>query len=340
MIQAVIEPFVLAVPPNVSPSEGITRYIQSLLFWNSSISSPIIKVLYSLGCTNWLMQNNLFPFSHNIDSLLKIYGITEFSSQDISKIATNIFSKCTDIETLINIDTFQGNFDISPIYLIKRLPFNLAPIFRECIEKLAVQLLSTTPELSCICIGSTHDPGNGGQSTLVIDGRIESYTSYDTVSNAGELPLDVHIELPMLFNEEDILNSTSWETIWEYPEYAIKKAYFSTIKEEERRENALGSFKVGDHFVGSIQSVGLHNDSGKIRTIYETCALIICGRAKDVRGINLHALKNIENPRPYAKGMRADISKHGPGYRLHYWEYDKSYIELSKIGFHKDFTIW
>ncbi len=174
---------------------------------------------------------------------------------------------------------------------------------------------------------------------MVIDGKVESYTFYDTLSNVGGLPLDIHVELPILVNEEDILNSTSWETIWEYPEYAIKKAYFSIIKEEERRETHLGSFRVGNSFVGSIQSVGLHNDSGKIRTIYETCALIICGRAKDVRGINLHALEGIENPKPYAKGMRADISKHGPGYRLHYWEYDNRYIELSEIGFHNDYTI-
>jgi hypothetical protein len=136
------------------------------------------------------------------------------------------------------------------------------------------------------------------------------------------------------------LKYIGWEILWEHPNLAILKAYYSAISFDDRGTYQLGSHRFGSRFLDTIRGLGLHSQAGRIKSIYETCALVVCSRAPELAGINPHRLRGNTRASDGAKGWRADISQKGPGYRLHYWQCRDGSIELSCVNVHRDMAIY
>jgi hypothetical protein len=147
------------------------------------------------------------------------------------------------------------------------------------------------------------------------------------------------IEFNLLFEREDILDSLEWVELWSHANIAIEKGYYSSISATERKSFRLSPYKTGPKFIESIKNNGLHAVSGRVKSIYETCALVICGRAKELAGINPRPLRGAGRA-DGAKPMRADISQEGTGFRLHYWHCSDGTVELSCVNVHNDYKIY
>lgn len=150
---------------------------------------------------------------------------------------------------------------------------------------------------------------------------------------------EVNVDMSLLFVREDILNSLGWELLWPHASIAVQKGYFSSLNASERGRFQLSHYVIGPRFIESMRNNGLHAVSGRIKSVYETCALVICGRAKDLTGVHPRPLRGAGRA-DRAKPMRADISQEGAGFRLHYWYCSDGTVELSCVNVHNDYNIY
>ena len=197
--------------------------------------------------------------------------------------------------------------------------------------------MNNDPLLAIMWIASVED-GHIKQGNVNIKGTILSISTAGSSQGFPPAPFPIDESLSFLFSRVNLLDSLDWVAVWEYPEIAIEKAYYATIMPSERETFRLVKYRVGPDFIGTISGHGFQNQSGRLRSIYETCALVICGRAKHMSGINTRPLRGASRL-DGSEGKRADISKEGPGYRLHYWQCPDGSIELSCINVHNDLTI-
>jgi hypothetical protein len=81
--------------------------------------------------------------------------------------------------------------------------------------------------------------------------------------------------------------------------------------------------------------------------VVEVCAEVVCGRARERTGLEVHPLRTSEGGgtpqlvrEDGAKAYRASLQVNTPSARrLHYWELPDGGVELAKIAYHDDFSI-
>jgi hypothetical protein len=100
---------------------------------------------------------------------------------------------------------------------------------------------------------------------------------------------------------------------------------------------------LGPEFLESLERVqGISRER-----IVEVCAQVVCGRAPEIAGLELHPLRSSEGgsapqrARPDgAKAWRCSLQVGTPSARrLHYWELADGGVELAKIVYHDDYSI-
>lgn len=342
-MKILIDPYVIAIPPLHSPTHRVLSYVEGIEVWTGATSVPSVKVLYSPECISSLMESDQFPIVHKLAELFATAGITQYDAQTVSRLSMSLFDSWKDIEDILRISAITCQLTVTPTSFVDRMPCGVSRSFLHCLGRVVVQQSAGDMMLAELSIGSSADTDKT-ENKLVIQGIIthveigRSICTNDLV--LGHLPIKVKLELPILLEREHILRSIDWAVIWRYPRWAIEKAYYSALPLSDRATYALGNFDVRSRFLNTITDLGLHTQSGRIRSIYETCALVICGYASKVRGINPRPLRRGSRDTDGAKGMRADISQERAGYRLHYWKRRDGTIELSCVNVHNDATIY
>jgi hypothetical protein len=101
--------------------------------------------------------------------------------------------------------------------------------------------------------------------------------------------------------------------------------------------------RLGPEFLASLERV--HGISRE--RVVEVCAHVVSGRAADIGGLELHALRESEvggAPQRVradgAKAWRCSLQGQSPAARrLHYWTLRDGQVELAKIVYHDDYSI-
>ena len=338
-MKVLVDPYVIAIPPIYSTKDKVLSYLNGIQSWLDTASYPFIMIFQSSDCTNYLIQTDKFPFRNNLNKLFISAGITEYDANTVFAFASRIFHSWKCIEDGLRVVRIHGKWTEIPSLLFDRLPQDLLQPFLLCLTKLWIQQSLSDNVQSDVYIGSVNH-----------DCRIErnitiSVNITNIEADNGDLLL-VHeltqkvLNYSILFDEEDLLKSIEWDAVWQYPIWAIKKGYYTNIQPSERNTYILGAHKFGDYFLTTITDLGLQTQSGRIRSIYETCALIACGFASPVKGINPRRLQGCTRTADGAQGMRANISKAKAGYRLHYWQCPDGMIEFSRLNVHKNLSIY
>ena len=337
-MKALIDPYVIVVPPLYSSADRVLSYAEGIETWVSATSYPFLKVFYPSRCVDWLIGNDRFPFWKNIVRLLADAGITQYDVQALVRLSTSVFDLWEDVEYVESNVAIDGELTVMPTLFADRLPEDVSQLFCNYLGKVALWRGAGDQELADLHIGSTDVDKTATQ--LAIRGTITDIRADGGDLALGPVPIQVDSELPVLLDREDILSSIDWTVIWKYPTPAIEKGYYAAVSFGDRATYGLGNYNVGSQFLDTIAGLGLHSQVGRIRSIYETCALIVCGRAAEVGGINPRRLRGAIRPTDGAEGMRADVSRRGPGYRLHYWQCRDRRIELSCVNVHSDMRIY
>lgn len=339
-MKILVDPYLVAIPSLGSSREELLSYLEGVETWlGRAALPPLTEILYSADCMACLMQADSFPFSHSLSRLLLARGIVEYDPQAVSRLATGLFNSCEQIENYVWVLSMTAELAVSPEYLVDRLPGATSQSFRDCLTKLALQSSSGDPLSSELHVGSTAQvTPNVGEA--VVHGTVTDAKVSGPNTALGRMPIQLDTKFRLLFGPEDILGKMRWEALWAYPDWAIRKAYYSATSSSDRDTYRLGGFKTGTHFLDTIHQLGLHTQPGRIESVYQTCALVISGYATRVAGINPRRLRCTIRESDGAIGMRADISQRGPGYRLQYWRCRDGTTELSCVNLHKDATIY
>lgn len=337
-MKILLDPYIIMTPPEHITPEWAIKYLDSLETWLINDSPCLVQLLHNSACMYHLVEINHFPFYFNLSKIITDNAICGYDPRDISRLTNNIFESFNDIEKYLPQEIPSSSLLIEPTFIMDRLPDALSNILHECICKIVLKQIANDPDLLTLKIGSNRGNGNSNRC-LNIKGTI---LPADKTIFGIDMPLasdEINVEISILFNREDILNSIDWDELWSYPEIAMEKAYYSTIMPGERETYELTQYRIGSEFINSIQRCGLHVIPGRIKSIYETCALVISGKASNLAGIHPRPLRRA-NRSDGAKGRRADISQEHAGYRLHYWQCTGGIIELSCVNVHNDFSIY
>lgn len=124
---------------------------------------------------------------------------------------------------------------------------------------------------------------------------------------------------------------------------AIRRQWEMTTTEADREQYQWREPRFGAEFVPSLDRVeGISRER-----VVEVCADVVCRRAPDRPGLEVHALRSADRggaPQRIradgAKAYRASLQVHTPAARrLHYWELPDGGVELAKIVYHDDYSI-
>lgn len=338
-MNVLIDPYVIAIPPSHSSEDRILSYVEGIETWLVT-PYPFVKMLCPLKCVACLIEANQFPFRHNVGKLLSAARSTEYDAEDISRLSATLLTSWEAVEDVLRIDAIFDQLTVMPTFFGDRLPQAASELFLDCLGKVVLQKNAGDRVLAELYIGSTPDDAGNIATKLIIRATVTDIEVDTNDLEFGSTPMQVNSELPVLLGHEDILNSIDWTVIWEYPRLAIEKAYYSVIPFNERAVYGLGNYVVGSRFLDTIVAQNLHSQAGRVKSIYETCALVSCRRATQLQGINPRPLRGNARATDGARPMRADISQRHAGYRLLYWQCRDESIELSCIGVHNDVTIY
>lgn len=125
---------------------------------------------------------------------------------------------------------------------------------------------------------------------------------------------------------------------------AIVEAWGAALPPDDRRRHPLVTHVLGAEFVNSVRRLeGV--DEQRIAWI---CAMVACGRAEEMDGLDLHALRDGIGGAPQktrdadgALAWRCAIKRNSPGApRLHFWRLSGGGIEFANVGHHDDMAIF
>lgn len=124
---------------------------------------------------------------------------------------------------------------------------------------------------------------------------------------------------------------------------AIRSAWLRATTPADRDQYGWREPVLGEDFLPSLTYV--HGVSRE--RVVEVCAEVVCGRARERTGLEVHPLRTSEGggtPQLVradgAKAYRASLQVNTPSARrLHYWELPDGGVELAKIAYHDDFSI-
>lgn len=154
----------------------------------------------------------------------------------------------------------------------------------------------------------------------------------------------------LLFAPEGLLPFIDVLALWDKGEADIRYVIEQQQKKDWPTANTL-PFRLGSHFCESVTSIGLDTNESVLRKIVWLAAAVIADEVKQKESAKLHPLRaNIAGDSPQrirgkdqAKAWHLDITKHGAGWRLHYWHIpgpNGGTIEFSNVCKESDTTMY
>lgn len=124
---------------------------------------------------------------------------------------------------------------------------------------------------------------------------------------------------------------------------AVRRAWLRQTTKADRVRYPWREPVVGPSFLVSLDRL----EGVGIDRVLEVCAEVVCGRAAERAGMQVHALRSSsgggsgQRTRPDgARAFRVSLQvRSAAARRLHYWKLPDGRVELAQIGYHDDFTI-
>ncbi len=343
MANIMIDPVIVMTPPDDAIRVEVEVWIENLTIWlNEALTAPFTWLHYRKA-TELLEAHGQFPNFAQLKQLQRKHRL----DINITKIARNVnefFRDDTlDLEDHLKrleyaIEPEDGSIIIKPEQFVARLP-------RYIDDGFSILLADC-----CACKHLDHPFGQKLHiATLaLVDGSREIEVS---VVVLYALPLDfprpvdnkIAQAFPLLITPDDLLPLTDVIDLWTKGESGIIYA----IKQESKKDRSgtlanLFKFRLGPHFIESVNGRGLDFNEIILRSIIRAASNVIADRAKDIPGYRLHPFRideTADSPQlirasDQAKAWRLMIQKHGAGWRLHYWQIptpEGSMIEFANI---------
>ena len=150
-------------------------------------------------------------------------------------------------------------------------------------------------------------------------------------------------KFPLLITPDDLQPLINAFDLWSKSEQGITYVIIKQFEKSWSSNNINPlKFRLGPHFVDSVNNRGLDNNEIVLRSIIRAASDVIANKARDIPGYRLHHFRKSEtadSPQlirdvDQAKAWRLMVSKRGAGWRLHYWQIptsEGSVIEFANV---------
>lgn len=344
-----VDPVLVATPADDTDRNGIVAWLQNLEIWLKKALSAPFTWLHSTIITELLEGNSRFPGYENLRSLQRKHRL------DI-----NPAILARNINAFFRNPEFDLESKLESLGYLAESKNDSVIIHPECIPARWPEFIHTSMcSLLVICsvCKQTAHPFTDALSIVTLkcpDQSQEITISATIVCAIPELactPGDVITQtFPLLPSPEGLLSSIDVPAPWDKGEADILSVIEQQRKKDWPTANTL-PFCLGSHFCESVTSVGLDTNESVFRRIVWLAAAVTADEVKHKESAKLHPLRaNIAGDSPQrirgkdqAKAWRLDITKHGAGWRLHYWHIpgpNGGTIEFSNVCKESDTTIY
>jgi len=351
MTNIFVDPVIVATPADETDREGIVEWLQNLEIWLKEALSAHFTWLHSSTITELLEAHGRFPGFENLRNLQRRYRLD--INPNLLARGVNEFFRDPAFDLGNQLEDFGYLAELKDDSVVIR-PEAMAVRWPNFIQTSIHSLLVT----SCICKHTAHPFASALHiATLKFSDKNQEVTISATITYViPELacqPGDIITQtFPLLFAPEGLLPLIDVLELWEQGEAGIVYAIEQQLQKDWQKAGKISlPFRLGTYFIESISSNGLDTQENVLRRIIVQAAATIAEQVKDSASAKLHPLRvNLAPDSPQrirssdqAKAWRLDVTKHGAGWRLHYWHVpgpDGGSIEFSNVCKESDATIY
>lgn len=351
MANIFVDPVIVAIPNDGTDRDEIVAWIKNLDLWLQEALSTHFLWLHATNVTDLLEIHGRFPNFGNLRNLKEAYNLDINLAMLMRKVNTFFRDPVFDLGDKLDKLGYLAELKEDSVTI---LPATLSARWPVFIQTAMHSLLIT----SCVCKQTAH----AFASTLYIatmkysdhsqEMTISATITY-TIPELACQPGDVISQaFPLLFTPDDLLPLIDVMVLWLEGESGVIYAIEQLYKKHWHKsgENPL-QFSLGSHFCESIISSGLETHEITLHKIVKLASATIADQVKFISSAKLHPLRvNLAGDSPQrirsrdqATAWRLDVTKHGAGWRLHYWHIpgpDGGSIEFSNICKESDDTIY
>jgi hypothetical protein len=277
-MKILIDPYVIALPLSSTTRSEVLSYLEGMETWLSkNIYPPSVRVFYTSECLAVLMETDRYPSWDQLKKTFSAANIVEYTPKDVAIRISSLFNSFEQIEDLLWILKVDGSLSVSPDYLVDRLPVDVARQLRSCLARLALQKDIGDSSLADLCVASVADRDTVA-THVALRGSINHLEHDGSILQLLSMPMQLDCLFLLIYGFEGLLGAIDWTTLWQYPDWAIRKAYYSALPRTERTDHKLIRCRFGDRFIDKLSSLGIHSQPARLKSVYETCALVLSWR--------------------------------------------------------------
>lgn len=343
MANIFVDPVIVMAPSDDASKDEVEKWLEGLTVWLQEALTAPFNWLHSVEATDALQDSGRFPSFGVLRNWEKKYQLNINPQQIVRRV--NDFFRNEELDLKDHLKRLE--YDIEPeINSIVIAPDQLIARWPDAIRANLQLLLAH-------CCACKHIAFPLGQelriATLSLaNGAKEISVSVVILNSLPEFVRDAENRIsqafPLVITPDDLLPLIDVVEIWAKGKqaiiYAIKQQYRNG---QSSPTDTYPSFRLGPHFIKSVNERGLDTNITLLRSIIHATADVITDKAKDVRGYHLHKFRESDTPdspqftrdSDNAKAWRLMLQKHGAGWRLHYWQIptpEGSIIEFANVG--------
>jgi hypothetical protein len=346
-----VDPIIVATPDDAD-RDRIVAWLQNLETWLNEALTARFTWLHSIVITALLDEHKRFPSYERLRDLQRTYQL-DINPAMLARNVNTFFrdpafdlgSKLEDFGYLAESE--HGSVIIHPACIPARWPDFLCASMHSLLVTCSVCKQTAHPFAGAFSIATLKCPDHNQQITVsaILTATIPELVgiSDNTITQTFSL----------VFTPEDLLPLIDVQDLWHTEEDA---GIVDAIKQQWRKDwgkqtSVALAFSLGPHFRESVIAAGLDTNRVTLGKINRFAATVIADQIQYVQGARIHALRTTaagESPqrirrRDQASAWRLDITKHGAGWRLHYWHIpgpNGGSIEFSNVCKESDDAIY
>jgi hypothetical protein len=320
-----LDPYVVAIP---EPERSVDEYLQQLMDWLPLLNRQRERCSIQRAAVAALMEENRYPTHSTLAARLRAAGAEAFSVPDVQNWLRPIAEREPYFEDYVGIQAvLVESAHIEPDTVLTRLGESTRAAFRDGLF-LAALVDTRSRQGQGVVVGSPALPAAG----LGVAGRISAIETTDGV--VEELDLHVAREIEVVSDACFLDVAEDLATLYARPIEAVAlicRSIGVDVKE-------LPTVTAGPLFVDSLTRLGVHRADGVLRQVYRRAAQALVGELPKIAGARLHPVRE-SSAADADQVVRSDggrlwrcmVTKHGAGYRLHYWQKGDGSIELEAL---------
>ena len=334
------DPVLLAVPGGA----GVTArthldFAAHLLDWDEIAHG--VQHTYCVSAEFWdaLMQDDCFPDQATLHLRWKPAGV-RMSPDAVTRVARSILDRTPALEKFFADDLAGVLVDEKQCRVQPDLPARLP-------EKTAVAFRRALSRVAWLRASSSAAPAAGANpadlllATRPFDGPAKAAAVHAEVM-AGDSLVAVDNELPLATHPSDLDPYFDLSLAWREPAAAIRVLARSLLNKPLKPMVArrLEQLRVGPDFCESIWRHQINRQQGYLKSVFRKCVMLLADDASTHDEKQHHRLG--EGNSAVGDGdwqaWRLWVNDDAPGYRLHYWRNDDTFIFMH-VRLHDDYSI-